>query len=508
MGEIFEKLLLSNEILSEQELEHYKKIQAAIHPPEHLGKILLDRGLIDAELFEKLQKAEQDAKKQYKLQRKQKKDKKILEVVQKLGIVGQKEIAACIRERREAESKGKQIFLADLFVQKKYLTPYLIRKFYKKGAERIPLAEGVKQHEDLVVNIPQYLRDRFLSRIAFKNRVLSKEQLENCWNSLKKCWPRKALSEIMLEKGLISDKKLKILLNVLQNSLSEAYPHYSAQIRDTQLARLLVKRNFLSPWRLNKSLLKQLEILKNSNYISLRQILVNEGHLCDYQFDVVLRQYGDLVAIATPDFLVPIEDIKALRKEDIEQEIHEAESDVHLIVEEEDIETFDFDENFIHDGAGHEGDLEGFEEIEEFGDMDIDDEPESQPSRKEKKGKGPSDDSSQKEISSEVIYPEIISVSSEKNGISEGSMDVEVEEHDAIEIDWSEENMNDFVVEDLNVEGLELKPDEKVDIDGEEIDELLEEVTLDASEECYAEEMVRDDLKEIEKRKKKKKDGN
>ena len=233
---------------------------------------MLEKGLIDRNLLAQLKKAEQDSKQQNKIGKKQKKDKKVLEVVQKLGIVCQKEIAACIRARREAEAKSVQIFLADLFIKKGYLTPYLVRKFYRRGTERIPLPEGVKTHEELVVNIPQYLRDRFLGKIAVKNEVLSQEQLEHCWTTLKKNWPRKALAEIMLEKNMVNEKKLKTLLTALKNSLSDSYPYYNAQVRDTQLARLLIKRNFLSPWRLNKCLLKQLEMLQSRGYISLRQI--------------------------------------------------------------------------------------------------------------------------------------------------------------------------------------------------------------------------------------------
>jgi hypothetical protein len=484
MGDIFEKLLLSNEVISKEELLHYKKIQAA-DPKKHLGDILLEKGLIDADVLAQLKQVEDETKQQQKAIKKEKRDKKILEVVQKLGIICQKEIVECIREQRESEAQGNQVFLVDLFLKKGYLTPYLIHKFYKRGTQRIPLPEGVKSHENLVVNIPQYLRDRFLGKIAVKNHILTQEQLQSCWNTLKKCWPRKALDEIMREKNMIKDKKLKSLLDVLKNSLPQTYPYYNAQLRDTQLGKLLIKRNFLSPWRLNKCLLKQLEMLKDRQYISLREILVSEGYLSNYQFDSVLKQYGDLVTIAPPDFLVPPDEIKVLKKEEIEKEIQEAESDVHLIVEEEDIESFDFDSGLMSDKEAQEIDTD-IEEDELEGELDqIEEENEKGtplPLLQEKAAKNSAKNSAKDK--EEILYPKEASLVPESRW-KEEALDIEVEEN--LDFDLPPEEME------------KAKPN--VDIN---MHEVLDEVAMDASEECYAEELVMDDLKEIEKQKKKK----
>ena len=45
MGDMFEKLLLINEIISEEELEFYKKIQSTSPRQRHLGEILLEKGI-------------------------------------------------------------------------------------------------------------------------------------------------------------------------------------------------------------------------------------------------------------------------------------------------------------------------------------------------------------------------------------------------------------------------------------------------------------------------------
>ena len=43
MEDVFEKLLLSNDILSEEELDHYKKLQEAT-PDKHLEKFCSKKG--------------------------------------------------------------------------------------------------------------------------------------------------------------------------------------------------------------------------------------------------------------------------------------------------------------------------------------------------------------------------------------------------------------------------------------------------------------------------------
>jgi len=71
-------------------------------------------------------------------------------------------------------------------------------------------------------------------------------------------------------------------------------------------------------------------------------MLVKEGYLTDYQFDKVLQQYGLLVTMETPAGLVPTDEIRILAKEDIQQAIQEATSDIHLIIDEEDGDIIQF----------------------------------------------------------------------------------------------------------------------------------------------------------------------
>lgn len=306
MGDIFEKLLVINEIISEEELEYYKKLQTTIPQPRHLGEILLEKGLVDEKTLAQLYKAEKQSREHFKIIGKQKKDKKVLEVIQKLGIVRQQELAACIRERSKAESLGKQVFLTDLLIQKGYLSYYLVRKFYRKGGSSIALPAGVKTSEELLVNIPKYLKERFLGKIALKNEVLSDSQLAKCWHIMKKQWPRKSLAHTILEQNFVDEKKLRVLIGVLKQSLPERYPYFHAHVRDTKLARLLVQRNFLTPFRINKCLLKQWEKMKKKEYVPIRTILVEDGYLTSYQFDVVLKRYGELVSTEMPSlFLMP-----------------------------------------------------------------------------------------------------------------------------------------------------------------------------------------------------------
>jgi len=341
MGKIFEKLLINNSLITDEELKYYKNLQNS-QPEKHLGEILLQKGLIEPDILQQLLNAEQESQKNKSLLKEQRKDKKVLEVVQQIGIVRQKEIIECMQQKSELEKKGEHVFLVDLFVQHKYLTPYLVLKFYRKGNARVPLPEGISNYEDLVSDLPQYLQDRFLAKLAIKNNIISKIHINMCWDILKQYWPRKSLAEIIQEKNLLSHRKLKTLLNAAKERLPQQYPYLDAQIRDTYLAKLLVRRNFLSPWRINKCLAEQLTNIRDGVYIPLRRMLVKEGYLTDYQFDKVLQQYGLLVTMETPAGLVPTDEIRILAKEDIQQAIQEATSDIHLIIDEEDGDIIQF----------------------------------------------------------------------------------------------------------------------------------------------------------------------
>ncbi len=495
MGKIFEKLLVSNKILSTEELEQWKAQLAQQEGKKELGEFLVQKKILDSKQIQELYKAEEESKKHLKILKKQQRDKQVLEVVQQLGIVGQKEIASAIREKREAEAQGENVFLSELFIKKGYLTPYLVQKFYKRGIQRVPLEEGVKSHEDLIINIPQYLRDRFFAKIAIKNRLLSPGDLKNCWSILKKYWPRRSLSEIMLEKNILSEKKLRALLSVLKKSLPEKYPYLDAQIRDTQMARILVKRNFLSPWRLNKCLLGQLEKIKHQEYIPLRQILVEKGYLSDYQFDVVLKEYGVIVSKNLQEFLVPQEEIRVIKKEDIERAVHEAHSDVHLILEEDDSIDFSFEEGKKKKNT----DSIEWDELESIDELDDIESKISSPLSEIKKEKN--NVKSQKEHShfSLTESEKIRQIELEAEEISDDLFDIDVEK-DEVDIELTEDNVKDFIVEDITGYELEEKREEEEEDEEINMNEILEEVTMDASEECDAEDFLLEDLQEIRKK--------
>ncbi|NUM35163.1 MAG: hypothetical protein HUU50_11500 [Candidatus Brocadiae bacterium] len=499
MGKIFEKLLVSNKILSTEELEQWKSLLIQQPEKKDLGEFLVQKKILETKTLHELCKAEEEAKKHLRLLKKQQRDKQVLEVVQQLGIVAQKEIATAIREKREAESEGENIFLSELFIKKGYLTPYLVQKFYKRGVQRIPLEEGIKTHEDLIINIPQYLRDRFFAKIAVKNRLVSSSDLKNCWAVLKKHWPRRSLSEIMLEKNILSEKKLRALLSVLKKSLPEKYPYLDAQIRDTQMARILVKRNFLSPWRLNKCLLGQLEKIKHHEYIPLRQMLVEKGYLSDYQFDVVLKEYGVLVSKNLQEILVPSEEIKIIKKEDIERAVHEAHSDVHLVLEEEDAVDFSFEEK--ESKKKNASDSMEWDELESIEDLD---DIESNPIFSDNKRGSNLFQTGRSKAPGTIPLTEsekIRQIELEAEEISDDLFDIDVEKEE-VDIELTEDNVKDFIVEDLANYDLEEKKEDDDD-DDEDINmhEILEEVTMDASEECDAEELIVEDLQEMKKNK-------
>ncbi len=435
MGEIFEKLLLENEILTEEELLHYKKMLAQNPKKKTLGNLLIERGLATSDVIKKFIDTENESIKKEKLAKKSQLDQKLLQIVQELGLVEKRDIALCIKEQKDANLEGRLIFLSDLFLSKKYLTKYLIKKIvFSKHDNSIIL-------EDSVLNIPQYLRDRFLGKIILKNNILDGEQFSLCWEALKQAWPNKGLAEIILTKNLLSENKIKILLQVLKRNLSHKYPFFDAQIRDWEMAKLLAKRQFLSAGRLNKCLMQQLDAIKHKQYISLRKILVEQGYLSDYLFDAILKSYGALVSYEPPGVLVPSEEISIFPKEDIEKAIKEAKSDVHLIIEEDDIATLNLREEFLKQA-------EVTSEIIEINDFDIDiEEEESKPSSIKPKKDEPGDAIFKNfETEEKVLTPNQISlVQEEKN---EDFLDIDVEDED-LDIDLGAD-AKEFVAEDFS----------------------------------------------------------
>lgn len=343
MGKIFEKLLLSNEILSQEELEHYKKIVQQLPEKKHLGQLLLEKRLLQPAMLEKLLQAEQETKKQLRTAKQQKYDKRILAAVQQLGIVARKELNDCLQEQQEAEARGEIVFLSDILIANGYLTQYLVKKF---AHQELVIAPKIA-NEELILNIPQYLRDRFLGKIILKNHILNREQFCTCWEDFKKSWPRKGLIESITSRNLLSESKMKVLLEVLKKNITKKYPYLDAQVRDIEMAKLLAKKNFLSPGRLNRCLLQQLPIIKQKQYIALRKILVDQGFLTNYTFDIVLKAYGSLVLCDPPGLLVPSNEVKVLKREQIAKAIQEAKSDVHLIVEEEEMGKIRLTDDFF-----------------------------------------------------------------------------------------------------------------------------------------------------------------
>jgi len=494
MGEIFDQLLLGNELLTKEELEHYKKILAANPEKKHLGELLLERGLIESHVLEQLMKAEQERKKQAKLIRKQKRDKKLLEIIQRLGIVTVKDIAACLREQNEVQSRGQTVFLADLLLAKGYLTKYLIQKFCQKE----PVAEKdtlEPNQEELILDIPNYLRDRFLGKIAIKNQICTKEELSGCWSMIKKYWPNKGLAEIMASKNLITEAKLKVLLAVLKKTLPLKYPYFDAQIRDIQMAKMLVKKNFLSPWRLNKCLLQQLTIIKKKQYVSLRQILVDQSYLSNYIFDTVLKQYGALVSCDPPGFLVPAEEVHVLQKEELAKAIQEAHSDVHLIIEEEDMSKINLSEEFLRSAEVMSEIVEVTDSKSKEASVEVElVQTESAP--KPEENAGDENDSGEIMLSEfepskeKMLTPDRITLIPEEEVENQDFLDIDVEDEE-LDIDLCTD-AKEVIAEDLS------DVEEKLGTVHRRVGPLTE------SQECNEDDLA-NDLEELEKQKKQKK---
>ena len=217
MSKTFEKLLVAKQILSQDKLEYYRCLQAQEENKKHLGEILFFEGVLKKEELDELLKIEFEQETRRKQKHKRKKDKQLLLQIKELGIIAKKDIKACKVAKKEHQ------FYCEIFVKKGYLTPYMIRKLLRKKSSKH------ESPENLVVDITQYQKDRFLGQIALKNDFISEHQLSECWEELKQGWPHTKLMDVFLEKKLIAEKNAQKMLRVLEKNISSRYPFFKYQ---------------------------------------------------------------------------------------------------------------------------------------------------------------------------------------------------------------------------------------------------------------------------------------
>lgn len=336
MSKTFEKLLITKEILSKEKLEYYRCLQAQ-EGKKHLGEILFFEGILKKQQLDELLKIEFEHEVRRKQKHKKRKDKMLLQEVKSIGFITKKDINAC-------KLKKENEFCCEIFVKKGYITPYMIRKLLRKKASKYEFPEN------LVIDITQYQKDRFLGQIAVKNEFVSEQQLLECWKEVKQGWPKKKLIDIFLEKKFFGEKNAQKITKVLEKTISKRYLFYKYQRKDVALGRKIVADRYLSPWRINKCLLKQVNIIrKQKKYTSLEQITIDDGYLTEYFFREIL--YGENDGNS---------EVTAIDKEDIPQIIKDAVSDVHLILDNDDVDDLHLQEKNMED-------IEEIEEIDEEG---------------------------------------------------------------------------------------------------------------------------------------------
>lgn len=342
MSKTFEKLLIAKQILSKEKIEYYRCLQAQEENKRHLGEILFFEGILKKEQLDELLKVEFEQETQRKQKQKKKKDKLLLLKIKELGLVAKSDLKI---------NKSQKENFCELFVKKGFLTPYMVRKLLRRKLSKYDCPE------DLVVDITQYQKDRFLKQIVIKNEFVSEEQLAKCWDELKQGWPNKKLIEIFLEKEILNEKNAQKMLKVLERNISSRYPFYKYQRKDVALGRKIAKRKFLSPWRINKCLLKQVNIIrKQKKYVSLEEITIDDGYLTEYFFRKII--YSDT------EMIEETEGIKAINKDDIVDIIRNAISDVHLVVDDGELEHLHLPSAILDI---EDKEIEEIEEIDEEG---------------------------------------------------------------------------------------------------------------------------------------------
>ncbi|BBM88172.1 hypothetical protein [Candidatus Uabimicrobium amorphum] len=345
MSKIFERLLIAKQILSKDQLEYYKCIEAQEEGRRHLGEILFAENILTKGTLDELMMLEANYEEVKSKERKRKKDKRFLHEVKNLKLVCKEDIEFCADLRKST----KKCFF-ELFVEKGYVTPYMVRKLLRKKSKKH------SSPEDLVVDATQYQKDRYLGQIAVKNDFISEYQLQECWAELKDSWPNKKLLGILLQKGFINDKSAQKMNKVAQKTISKKYPFYKRQKDDIVIARKIARKRYLSPWRINKCLLKQLNIIRRQKkYVSVQQIMIDDGYLTPYFFRKVLK-------------IKDSEEIKILPivKEEISDIIKNASSEVHLVLDDEDMKDLSLPIP-SPDKETQEKEIEEIEEIDEEG---------------------------------------------------------------------------------------------------------------------------------------------
>ncbi|WP_372371269.1 hypothetical protein [Candidatus Uabimicrobium sp. HlEnr_7] len=341
MSKIFERLLIAKQVLSKDQLEYYRCVHVQDQEQRHLGEILFAEKILSKESLDELLLLEANYEQVKSKERKRKKDKRLLEEIQNLKIVCKEDIEFCNDLRK---STKKSFF--ELFVEKGYITPYMVRKLLRKKLKKY------ESPDDLVVDATQYQKDRYLGQIAVKNDFISEHQFKECWSELKKKWPNKKLVEIFLDRGFLNDKSSQRINKVVQKTISERYPFYKKQKDDIAIARKIARKKYLSPWRINKCLLKQLNIIRGQKkYVPIEQIMIDDGYLTPYFFRKILKTKDTDEVNVLP-----------IVREEISSIVKNASSEVHLILDDEDLKDLKLPtiKNI------HEKEIEEIEEIEEI----------------------------------------------------------------------------------------------------------------------------------------------
>ena len=97
MSKIFERLLIAKQILSKDQLEYYKCIEAQEKGQRHLGEILFAEDMLTKKTLDELLELEKNYEQVKSKERRNKKDKRFLHEVKNLKLVCKEDIEFCAR---------------------------------------------------------------------------------------------------------------------------------------------------------------------------------------------------------------------------------------------------------------------------------------------------------------------------------------------------------------------------------------------------------------------------
>ena len=130
--------------------------------------------------------------------------------------------------------------------------------------------------------------DLLFGQIALEKGFISAEDLDECLRTQEKASQWKQLGMIMLDRNLISEAELEIVLEIQRHNLETTIDNSELKLKDVLFGRLVVSRRYASQGQVNECLREQERIERRGMFLRLGEIMVRKGYISEDAMDEIL----------------------------------------------------------------------------------------------------------------------------------------------------------------------------------------------------------------------------